>query len=138
MEEDPAYADDPAKITIKEKWQGAVTDGSGFVAIPVALLRLQTKYRLTPTEMLVVMNLLAHWWDPKRSVFPRTTTIATRMGVDKRTVQRAINKVASLGLLSKERLDDGKRAYDFNPLAQRLAKDVALSYARQREESLHG
>lgn len=138
MLEELTKADEVTKITVKEKWQGAVTDGSGFVAIPIAFLRLQTKYSLTATEMLVIVNLLAHWWDPNRSVFPRTTTIAKRMGVDKRTVQRAINRAASLGLLSKERLDDGKRAYDFGPLARRLSKDVTLAYALQSEETLHG
>ena len=88
--------------------------------------------------MLVIINLLAHWWDPARSVFPRTTTVAKRMGVDKRTVQRAINKAAGLGLLTKETLADGKRAYDFRPLAKRLARDVTLSYSLHGEESLHG
>ena len=134
LEDEP----EAGKLTIKEKWQGAVTDGSGFVAVPMSLLRLQTKYKLTATEMLVLVNLLAHWWDPAHSVFPRTTTIAKRMGIDKRTVQRAINRVASLGLLNKERLDDGKRAYDFVPLAKRLAKDVTVSYALQSQETLHG
>ena len=73
-------APEPVPTTIKDKWQGAVTEGSGFVAIPMALLRLQTKLKLTPTDMVVLVNLLAHWWDPARAVFLRSTTIATRIG----------------------------------------------------------
>ena len=134
----PPHDDEAEKISVKVKWQGAVTEGSGFVAIPMALLRMQTKYGLTATEMLVLVNLLAHWWDPSRAVFPRTTTIANRMGVDKRTVQRAVGRMARIGLLSKGRTEDGKRAYDFAPLAKRLAKDVIASYAIQRGERPYG
>lgn len=67
-----------AKITVKAKWQGAVNEGSGFVAVPMSLLRLQSRYNLNPTDMLVLINLLAHWWDPSQPVYPRSTTIAKR------------------------------------------------------------
>ncbi|MCC6940127.1 MAG: helix-turn-helix domain-containing protein [Novosphingobium sp.] len=93
-----------AKMTVKGKWQGAVNEGSGFVAIPMALLRLQSRYNLNPTDMLVLINLLAHWWDPSRPVFPRSTTIAKRMGVDLRTVQRATQKMEKAGLIERSKL----------------------------------
>src|ERR1700684_2325977 len=85
----PEEGAEPQPIRIADKWQGAVTEASGWVALPMSLLRLQTKLKLTPTDMVVLTNLLAHWWDPSRAVFPRSTTIAKRMGVTKRTVQRS-------------------------------------------------
>lgn len=121
--------------TIKDKWQGAVTQGSGFVAIPVALLRLQTKYGLTPTEMLVLINLLAHWWDPTRAVFPRSTTIATRMGVDTRTVQRATSKMEKSGLITRGMDSHGRRVFSFEGLVAQLARDVPVAYAAQARET---
>lgn len=127
--------DEAARATIKEKWLGAVTAGSGFVAVPMALLRLQSKYDLSATDMLVLINLLAHWWEPDQMVYPRSTTVAARMGVDKRTVQRATQKLQRAGLLSRKILPDGKRAFGFEPLAKRLAKDVTLSYALHRAET---
>lgn len=126
-----------ARATIKEKWQGAVTEGSGFVAVPMALLRLQAKYGLNATDMLVLINLLSHWWEPHSTVFPRSTTIAARMDVDKRTVQRATQKLQRKGLLRKGTTEDGKRSYDFTPLVARLAKDVTLAYSVQAAET-HG
>lgn len=120
--------------TIKDKWQGAVTQGSGFVAIPVALLRLQTKYGLTPTEMLVLINLLAHWWDPARAVFPRSTTIASRMGVDTRTVQRATAKMEKSGLITRDIDIHGRRVFSFEGLVAQLARDVPVAYAAQAQE----
>lgn len=132
---------EPLPITVKEKWQGAVTEGSGFVAVPMALLRLQTKLRLTPTDLVVLINLLAHWWDPARAVFPRSTTIATRMGVAKRTVQRSTQKMIKAGLIQRGKATlKGReiRTFQFTPLAQRLARDLNLSHQLAGEESFDG
>ncbi|WP_430386488.1 helix-turn-helix domain-containing protein [Blastomonas fulva] len=123
------------RITVKEKWQGAVNEGSGFVAVPMSLLRLQSRYGLTPTDMLVLINLLAHWWDPKRPVFPRSTTIAKRMGVDLRTVQRATRKMEKAGLIERGKLADGKRTFSFDALAGRLARDMPYAYFAHSQET---
>jgi predicted transcriptional regulator len=130
---------EPVPLSIKVKWLGAVTEGSGFVAVPMALLRLQTKLKLTPTDMLVLVNLLAHWWDPARAVFPRSATIATRMGVAKRTVQRSTHKMVKAGLIEREQLSYGgamRRTFQFTSLASRLANDVNLSLKLKGKESL--
>jgi predicted transcriptional regulator len=124
-----------AKITVKEKWQGAVNEGSGFVAVPMSLLRLQSRYNLNPTDMLVLINLLAHWWDPTKPVFPRSTTIAKRMGVDLRTVQRATHKMVKAGLIERDKLTDGKRVFAFDSLAKRLAHDMPLAFVAQAQET---
>lgn len=129
-------ARDPVASSIAEKWQGAVTQGSGFVAIPMALLRLQTKLKLSQTDMMVLINLLAHWWDPARAVFPRSSTIAKRLGVTKRTVQRSTQKMLDSGLITRDFLNDGKRVFYFDSLAARLAKDIGLSLQIKGQESL--
>lgn len=125
---------DVGVITVKEKWQGAVTEGSGFVAVPLSLLRLQAKYELTATDLIVLINLLAHWWDPARPVYPRSTTIAKRMGVTKRTVQRSTERLLKQGLMEREFLEDGRRVFSFDVLANRLSKDVWAAYEVQASE----
>jgi predicted transcriptional regulator len=132
---DASVALEEATITVKEKWQGAVNEGSGFVAVPMALLRLQSRYDLSPTDMLVLINLLAHWWDPSKPVFPRSTTIAKRMGVDLRTVQRATRKMEKAGLIERGKLPDGKRVFNFDVLAKRVAKDMPLAFVAQGQET---
>ena len=130
---------DAVPMTVKEKWQGAVTEGSGFVAVPMSLLRLQTKLKLTPTDMVVLVNLLAHWWDPSRAVFPRSTTIAARMGVAKRTVQRSMQKMVKAGLIEREMMTTvlgPRRTFQFNALAHQLARDINLSHQLAGKESL--
>ena len=58
---------------------------------------------LTPTDMIVLLNVLMHWWYADQRPFPRISTIAARMGVDVRTVQRSLKKMTELGLLATER-----------------------------------
>lgn len=128
--------DEITAISVKDKWQGAVTDGSGFAAVPLSLLRLQTKLGLSQTDMVVLINLLAHWWDPSKGVFPRSSTIAKRMGVAKRTVQRSTQKMLDKGLIARDFLDDGKRVFYFDPLADRLARAIGLSFEIKGQESL--
>jgi DNA-binding MarR family transcriptional regulator len=123
-----------AKDTVALKWQGAVTEGSGFVAIPLALLRLQREYSLSATDMLVLINLLAHWWSPDSSVFPRNSIIARRMGVDSRTVQRSTKKLVDAGLMRRVTAPDGKRVFTFDTLAKRVARDVSKSFELQLAE----
>ena len=120
--------------SVEEKWQGAVTKGSGFVAVPMALLRLQTSFGLTATDFLVLINLLAHWWEPDTGVYPRSTTIARRMGVDKRTVQRSTSKLVKLGLMTRNFQDDGKRVFQFDPLLSKLGRELPHAYALQKKE----
>jgi DNA-binding MarR family transcriptional regulator len=85
--------------------------------------------------MLVLINLLAHWWEPKTPVFPRSTTIATRMGVDLRTVQRATQKMEKAGLIERAKQADGKRVFSFDVLAKRLARDMPLAYSAHAQET---
>ena len=45
---------------VAQKWGGAVTENSGFVAVPMALLRLQAVIGLSATDMLVLTNTNSH------------------------------------------------------------------------------
>lgn len=110
--------------SLREKWGDAVGEGSGFVAVPLPLLRLQAKLGLTPTDMLVLVNMLAHWWNPSAAVFPRTSTIARRMGVNDRTVQRSIGKLTRLGLAERGTDEKGRRTLQFSGLVKRLNRDL--------------
>lgn len=78
---------------IRARWDGAVTEGlTGYTAVPDVLIRSQSQLKLSASEMVVVLNLLLHWWQGDGEwPYPRISTIASRMGVTQRTVERAIN-----------------------------------------------
>ena len=67
---------------------------TGYTAVPDVLIRSQRQLKLSTTEMVVILNLLAHWWkDDGEWPYPRLSTIAGRMGVSRRTVERAIKSL---------------------------------------------
>lgn len=87
------------------KW-GAAID-AGFQLVPDVLLKNQHRIGLSATEMVVLLNLTMHWWYPERHPYPRPTTIARRMGVSSRTVQRALNRLSRIGLIERCRNASG-------------------------------
>lgn len=90
------------KGQIREKWGAAVEGGglTGYLALPEVLIRSQKRLQLSSTEMMVLINILAHWWRVDIKPFPGNYTIAKRMGVSRRTVQRAIKSMVQKGLIS--------------------------------------
>ncbi len=75
---------------------------AGFTAVPNTLIRLQRELGLSSTELVVLLNILCHWWRAEEWPFPRMTTIAKRMGVNRRTVERAVYSLQKKGLLTHQ------------------------------------
>ena len=90
---------------LQEKW-GIALDG-GFLLIPVLLLKRQKELLLDNTELVVLLNLLAAWWEKTKRPYPRATTIASRIGVTARTVQRSLVKLEEKGLILRVRHGTG-------------------------------
>ena len=52
-----------------EKWGDAGI--AGFQVLPDILLKKQVELGLSPTDMLVLINILMHWWYHDKRPFPR-------------------------------------------------------------------
>jgi hypothetical protein len=93
--------DDTKQFALKERWGEAIE--VGFVAIPNLLIEHQAKLGLSDTELVVLINIGSYWWSAERLPFPRTRTIAERMGGvhRKRTVERALESLRNKGLIWK-------------------------------------
>lgn len=110
---------------------------AGFQAVPDLLLKNQASLGLSPTDMIVLLNVLMHWWYPGKKPFPRSTTISKRMGVSPRTVQRSLSQIETLGFLSRIKEED--RTYlDPTPLVEKLTElaktDTDYQIRRQRRD----
>lgn len=108
---------------------------AGFQAVPDLLLKHQNDLGLSPTDLTVLLNVLMHWWYPDQKPFPRSTTIARRMGVNPRTVQRSLQQLEKLNLLTREKGDKGLTYLDPAPLVGKLEliaqKDPDYQYRRR-------
>ena len=82
-----------------EKWGDAAL--AGFQQVPDILLKKQVELGLSPTDMLVLLNITMHWWYAGQRPFPRPTTIADRLNVAPRTVQRSLRRLSELGLVER-------------------------------------
>lgn len=114
------------------KWGSLVSGGGkrGFTIVPDALLRNQGALDITPSEMTVLLNLIAHWWFADRPPFPGNDVLIERTGLGKRAVQRAIAGLKKKGLieieLTRKSLSKGgylsQRLINFDALKRRLMK----------------
>jgi Crp-like helix-turn-helix domain len=109
---------DSAKLRQRIRGEAA---RAGFQAVPDLLLKHQESLNLNPTELVVLLNVLMHWWYRDQKPFPRPTTIARRMGSTVRTVQRAITKLQREGLVERQRGPNKVMVLDPDPLVRRLS-----------------
>lgn len=110
---------------LETKW-GKETLSMGWVAFPSSLLFLQSKFDLSAMGLNVLLHLIMHWWDPKSPPYPSQESIAKRIGVSKRTVQRAVDELENIGLIEKEATFKehpkyrGRNKYNLMPLVNIL------------------
>lgn len=90
--------------------------------LPDLLLKHQHRLDLTAVDLVVLINITLHWWEPERNPFPRSSTIATRMGVDVRTVQRSLGRLEQRGIIARLGRSERSAEYDLSPLVAKLSE----------------
>jgi DNA-binding transcriptional ArsR family regulator len=116
----------PSKVAkaSEEKW-GAAVMKLGFCIVPSLLLRAQRRLKLNPTQLAVLMQLCDYWWDSARKPFPSKESLAQRLGLSARQVQRHIADLEKAGLVTRieRRGSNGGKltnTYDLSGLVSRL------------------
>lgn len=117
-----------AMSDVVSKWGREVAE-RGFAQVPNYLLLLNQfldeEHQLTPTELLVLIQLVGSWWRKDAFPFPSMGTLAKRCGVSSRQIQRAVNRLEQLKLITRvKRRTQGlisSNAYDLAPLAAFLS-----------------
>lgn len=113
---------------LRQKWgNGALK--MGWTAIPTLLLFRQNELGISPLAMNVLIQLIAHWWKREEKPFPSQANLAERIGVSKRSVQRALVGLEERGLIQKVSITRDRKGspntrneYDLVPLADLLVK----------------
>lgn len=110
--------------SIPDRWGDAVS--AGFIAVPNILVKAQTRLDLSPIDIVVILNIIMHWWHRDRRPSPRSTAIAKRSGLGHRTVQRSLRRLEDRGLVRRIRIAKDKTEYKLDGLV-----DALEFYARQ-------
>lgn len=106
-------------------WTAGVID-RGYSIVPSILLWGQAKLGISADEMNVLLQIISHRWTPTNDPWLAKSTIAARMGVDPRTVQRYLTSLEDKGLVvrvKRFRPTKGQAAngYAIGKLVEKLA-----------------
>src|SRR5262245_11325892 len=85
----------------EEKWTPELWRG-GWTAIPSVIFEYQTRLGLDPLDINIILHLVSHWWKKDNKPYPFKVTIANRIGVDPRTVQRRIAAMERAKFIRRE------------------------------------
>ena len=106
--------------------------------MPNYLLLLNTfidpEDRLSPLELLILIELAGMWWKKDEMPFPSMKTLATRCGTSDRQVARAVKHLEELTLLRREKRRTkgliASNSYSLEPLVEML-EEVARKYPNE-------
>ena len=117
----------PKKETLQasEKKWGKQVIKVGFNVVPSLLFRAQQRLGLTPQQLVVILHLTDFWWEYGRKPWPSVNTLAERMGLKRRQVQRITAELETAGLIKRvERTAKHKgklsNEYDLSGLVKKL------------------
>ena len=130
----PKQAPEESQKILNQKW-GQETMDANYAVIPSALLRGQARLGINAIELALLIHLIDHWWKPGEMPWPSKKTLAERLRVGEKTVQRAMAHLQEEGLISRNARFNktGARTsneYDLAPLVERLkpiAKDMVAA-----------
>ena len=114
------------KTKIVQIW-GDILD-EGFTTVPNILLRYRKNLNIKPKHLTLIIDIMSFKWDSENP-FPSYSTLATRAGMDERSVKRTMQELEELDLLIRTpRFDEESGAqittvYDFRPLIKKLTKE---------------
>jgi DNA-binding transcriptional ArsR family regulator len=132
----PALAKKPRKAP-RDKWGKAVID-FGFCTVPSLLLQAQGRLGLSAEQFNILMQLADFWWDANDAPHPSKDTLANRVGMSPRQVQRHLTALENGGFIRRVERFRGKKnqtanGYILTGLVNKLAKfEPEFSKAREQ------
>lgn len=112
----------------------------GFTMLPAILLRGQQRLGLSATKLAVLIQLMDYWWFKDNPPRPAQQTLALRLGMSVRQLQRHLKELETAGFLEMERRHhpgvggNNPNVYHLDGLVQKLKK-LAPEFNEQRESA---
>jgi len=122
----------------EDKWSPQVIK-LGYTPLPSLLLKAQAKLKLKPVPLNVLLQVIEHWWDADKDPFPSKETIARRMKLSPRQVQRVLTKLEADGFIKRMPRYSGRgqqisNAYSLDGTVQKL-KELEPAFTRAKEQN---
>src|SRR3984957_19626681 len=120
-----------AKLRSEAEWGRQVMD-QGFCILPSLLFRAQSRLGLKAAHLALILQLAEFWWYDDNLPWPKKETIAQRMGLKEKQVQRIARELETRGYIQrKTRMTphgQTSNAYDLSGLVKKL-KELAPEFA---------
>jgi len=115
----------------EKKW-GTEVMKHGYCIIPSILLQAQARLLISAQQMIVLLQLVEHWWHEDSKVFPAKALLASRIGLSTKQIQRHIAVLEQKKLVKRiERTIPGRgkvsNEYDLSGLVKKL-KEIAPEF----------
>lgn len=126
---------------LEHRWGKALVD-AGWLGFPSVFLRRQQALGLDALDVNILLQLVDHWWERDNLPFPSKKTLADRIGVTPRTIQRRIARMESAGFIARmaRRHNNGgnkTNRYSFDGLireAERFAQEAPNEREKRKRE----
>ena len=96
----PAMSARVAKLRSEQKW-GVEVISVGFVILPSILFRAQAWLGLKATHLALILQLAEFWWYDDQLPWPSKRTLAERMGLSEKQVQRLAKDLEDRGYIRR-------------------------------------
>jgi DNA-binding transcriptional ArsR family regulator len=119
-----------------ERLWGKDVRQAGFTQVPNALIERQAALGLDSVDFNILVQLLAHWWEPDRFPYPSKARLAERVGLSPRQVQRRITRLERDGLIECLRPPGRQTIYQLDPLVvlmQRASREIVAERQERQE-----
>lgn len=130
-------------VTRKEKRRaedkfGAQVMKHGYTMLPNLLLQAQGRLKISHAQFNVLVQIISHWWDADKDPFPTKDTIARRMGLSARQIQRHLTELEDSGFIKRHERFSGKNAqiangYSLNGLVEKL-REIEPEFGKAAEQ----
>lgn len=123
----PGKTDPAKKVSSNEHIWGKAVMSHGYTAVPVIMVRAQSRLGISATQFNILVQLLEYWRTPERRPFPTKKEIAGRIGLTEKTVQLNIRALEKAGLVRREQRksaagDWSSNVYHLDGLIARVRK----------------
>jgi len=128
-----------APSSVEKIWGRAVVS-HGFAGVPSILIRAQKRIGINSTQLNIIVQLLDYWIEPSRKPFPTKREIASRIGINEKTVQTNIRALEKAGLIRREIRktasgDFNSNIYHLDGLVARV-RALEPDFAKARKERI--
>lgn len=122
----------------EKKW-GKPAIAAGFTLFPSVLLHKQHALGLDCIDVVIILQILKHWWHAESAPYPSQVQLAKTMNIDLSTIKRHLARLKSAGLVTwtsrtSKHGGQASNAYDLSGLIKHVHEfAVEELVAREKE-----